>query len=260
MSPDYLVVDGVSKRYRTARGDVVEAIRSFSLTMGQGEFVSLVGPSGCGKSTLLKMIAGVIPTDAGEISIGGRPVRSSGLNANAVKIGMVFQRPSLFPWKTVLDNVLAPIRLMGQCTDPYEARGRELLAMVGLSGFEHRYPHELSGGMQQRASICRALVHDPDILLMDEPFAALDAMTRDQLNLQLASIWQASRKTILFVTHNIPEAVFLSDRVVVLGPRPSVVLDDVRIDLPRPRTIAMRTDARFGELTLRIYRHFGISG
>ena len=260
MNPDYLVVDGVSKHYRTARGDVIEAIQSFTLRVGQGEFVSLVGPSGCGKSTLLKIIAGVIPSDSGQISVGGRPVGSSGPRGESVKIGMVFQKPSLFPWKTLLDNVLAPIRLMGQPTGPYEARARELLAMVGLGGFEHRYPHELSGGMQQRASICRALIHDPDVLLMDEPFAALDAMTRDQLNLQLASIWQTSRKTILFVTHNIQEAVFLADRVVVLGPRPSVILEEVKIDLPRPRTIPMRTEQRFGELTLRIYRHFGISG
>lgn len=260
MSPDYLVVEGVAKRYRTARGDVIEAIRSFSLTVRRGEFVSLVGPSGCGKSTLLKIIAGVIPSDEGRISVAGRPVGSLGRDGAFAKIGMVFQRPSLFPWQTLLGNVLAPIRLMGRPTGPYEARARELLAMVGLEGFEQRYPHELSGGMQQRVAICRALIHDPDVLLMDEPFAALDAMTRDQLNLQLANIWEASRQTILFVTHNIQEAVFLADRVVVLGPRPSVVLDEVAIDLPRPRTIPMRTERRFGELTLRIYRHFGVSG
>lgn len=260
MKSDYLVVDGIAKRYRTARGDVIEAVRRFSLTVRQGEFVALVGPSGCGKSTLLKIVAGVVPSDEGRISVAGRPVGAPGKGGEGAKIGMVFQKPSLFPWQTLLGNVLAPIRLMGQSVKPYEARARELLGMVGLEGFEHRYPHELSGGMQQRVSICRALIHDPDVLLMDEPFAALDAMTRDQLNIQLANIWETSRKTILFVTHNIQEAVFLADRVVVLGPRPSVILDEVDVHLPRPRTIPMRTEKSFGELTLRIYRHFGFSG
>lgn len=258
MGTGYLTVERVSKTYRTAHGELVEAVHDISFTAEQGEFLAIVGPSGCGKSTLLRMIAGALSWDQGIITVNRREVRGEEGRGRPVKIGMVFQKPSLFAWQTVLGNVLAPIRLMGLPTKPYEARARQLLEMAGLRAFEHRYPAELSGGMQQRAAICRALIHDPDLLLMDEPFAALDAMTRDRLNMELLRLWEQSGKTVVFVTHNIQEAVFLADRVLVLSQRPARLLDDVRVGLPRPRTFAMRTEEAFGRLTLKIYEYFGV--
>lgn len=256
MERSFLEIDSVSKRYTTARGGSVEALRDINLMARQGEFVALVGPSGCGKSTLLKMVAGLLTVDEGAIRLGGDPGQGAGETDRAVKVGMVFQRASLFSWLSVLDNVLAPIRLAGESVCPHVEHARDLLRLTGLEGFENRYPRELSGGMQQRASICRALVWDPELLLMDEPFAALDAFTRDKLNVELLRIWEASRKTVLFVTHNIAEAVFLADRVIVLGPRPGRILDDIRITLPRPRTAAVRASEEFGRLNLQVYGYF----
>jgi len=240
--------------YRTASGPV-EALRDISLDVGRGEFVSLVGPSGCGKSTLLRIAAGLRAATAGAVSIDGAPVIRPIAN-----VGMVFQAPVLLKWRTVLDNVLLPAELAGLGAAGYRQRAIELLRLVGLGDFAGKRPHELSGGMQQRASICRALLLDPPLLLMDEPFGALDAMTRDDMNLELLRIWGEDlgaggrRKTILFVTHSIPEAVILSDRVVVMSQRPGSIAAVHSIDLPRPRTVETRACEEFGRLSLAIYR------
>ncbi len=228
----------VEKRYGTDE-DTVLAVEEFSADIEEGEFVSIVGPSGCGKSTLLHLTAGILDPTRGSVTVNGMNVQSSVYEKH--NVGLVFQKPVLLEWRTVLDNVLLPVEIMdenGVLTEDrshYEERARELLSIVDLGGFEDAYPRELSGGMQQRASICRSLVYDPPILLMDEPFGALDKITRDQLNDELLSIWAATNKTVLFVTHNIQEAIYLSDRVIVLSDRPATALDTVSVDLARPR-------------------------
>jgi NitT/TauT family transport system ATP-binding protein len=248
-----IAAEGVSKRYGGTAG--LLALDGVSLTVGSGEFVSILGPSGCGKSTLLRCIAGLEAPSAGEIRVGGRMVRRP-----PESLGMVFQRDILLDWRTILDNLFLPIDFQRQRRAPYEARARELLALFGLEGFEHRYPHELSGGMRQRAAICRALLADPDLLLMDEPFGALDALTRDQLNVELQRIWSSTGKTVVFVTHSIAEAVFLSDRVVVFGPRPGRIVMTLDIDLPRPRRMGIRESPEFGAYCRRIRDLFGEMG
>jgi len=247
---DLIALDRLGMVYSTD-GGAVEALREISFGVGAGELAALVGPSGCGKSTLLRIIAGLRPATSGTVGVGGRPVDGP-LHA----VGMVFQAPVLLKWRRVLDNVLLPAELAGLDSRRYEPRARELLSLVGLDGFADKYPRELSGGMQQRAALCRALLLDPPLLLMDEPFGALDAMTRDELNLELLRVWgegNERRKTIVFVTHSIPEAVFLADRVVVLTPRPGRVASIVPVRLPRPRTIASRASADFGAVTLQIH-------
>jgi NitT/TauT family transport system ATP-binding protein len=218
----------------------LEAIRNVSLDVTANEFVSILGPSGCGKSTLLMMVAGVVNKSAGEISINGTPI--SGPRPD---IGVVFQQPVLLPWRTVIDNVLFPVELLREPRAKYAERAMQLLAMAKIDDFARHLPRHLSGGMRQRVSICRALIHDPGILLMDEPFSALDAITRDEMGLELSYIWQANRKTVLFVTHSIREAAFLSDRVIVMGQRPATVIEEVKIDLPRPRDIGIMESAPF---------------
>jgi NitT/TauT family transport system ATP-binding protein len=220
-----------------------------SLDIAEHEFVSIVGPSGCGKSTLLKIVAGLVPRSAGGVTIHGEEVRNP-----RGDLGMVFQSPVLLPWKTVLQNVLLPVQVRRQPLEAFSGRAKELLALVGLDGFDNRYPHELSGGMQQRAGIVRALICDPDILLMDEPFGALDAITRDQLNIQLMEIWARTQKTVLFVTHGIAEAVFLSDRVIVMSARPGRLIESFTIDLPRPRSVQQMESAAFGSTIVRVRR------
>jgi NitT/TauT family transport system ATP-binding protein len=226
--------------------DQLEAIRDISLDVADGEFVSLLGPSGCGKSTLLMMIAGLTAPTAGEVRIAGAKVTGP-----RRETGVVFQSPVLLPWRTVLDNVLFPVELLKLPRAKYEARALELLRMARIEDFVHALPRQLSGGMKQRAAICRALVHEPSLLLMDEPFSALDAITRDEMGVELLRIWQAYRKTVVFVTHSIREAAFLSDRVLVMGQRPATIIDEVAIDLPRPRHIAMTEDEAFN----RYVRH-----
>jgi NitT/TauT family transport system ATP-binding protein len=218
----------------------LEAIRNVSLDVGANEFVSVLGPSGCGKSTLLMMVAGLIAASEGEITINGTPVV-----APRREVGVVFQQPVLLPWRTVLDNVLFPIELLRLPRAKYQQRAMDLLAMAKIDDFANHLPRQLSGGMRQRAAICRALIHDPSILLMDEPFSALDAITRDEMGVELLRIWQANRKTVVFVTHSIREAVFLSDRVMVMGRRPATIIEEAVIDLPRPRQIAMTEDESF---------------
>jgi NitT/TauT family transport system ATP-binding protein len=229
-----IVIKDVTKWYRSKKGPV-HALAETSLNIEQGEFVSIVGPSGCGKSTLLMIVAGLVPPTAGTISIDGRSVTSPYTN-----LGIMFQRPVLLDWRTVLGNVLIQLELRGIANSSYEDRAVTLLNQVGLAGFERRHPHELSGGMQQRVALCRSLIHDPPILLMDEPFVSLDALTRDQLALDLQELWTKTRKTVLFVTHSITEALFLSDKVVLFTPRPGTIDEIIKVDLPRPRRRAIR--------------------
>lgn len=238
-----LRIKAVRKLYRD-----LEAIRNVSFDVADGEFLSLLGPSGCGKSTLLMMVAGLIDSTEGEIAVNGKAVAGP-----RREVGVVFQQPVLLPWRKVLDNVLFPIELLKLPRAQYEKRAMDLLAMAKIDDFAHHLPRQLSGGMRQRVSICRALIHDPRILLMDEPFSALDALTRDEMGVELLRIWQANRKTVIFVTHSIREAVLLSDRVLVMGRRPSTIVDELAIDLPRPRHIAMTEDESFNRFvrTLR---------
>ncbi len=233
-------IDQVEKRYPARRGEGTLALDELTLSIDSGEFVSLLGPSGCGKSTLLSMVAGLTRPTRGDIAIGGRPIQ-----APYTELGMVFQSDLLLDWRTVIDNVLLQFEMRGIDPRGHREQARALIASVGLTGFEAKHPWELSGGMRQRVAICRALVHDPALLLMDEPFGALDALTREQIQLDLQRIWQSRRKTVLFVTHSIAEAVFLSDRVVVMTPRPGRIHAVLDIALPRPRDLAVRESAQF---------------
>jgi NitT/TauT family transport system ATP-binding protein len=250
-----LRIAGLEKIYQTKDGNDIHALQDINLEVRPTEFISIVGPSGCGKTTLLKILAGVLRRSAGEVVMQGRS-----LSGPSRELGVVFQEPVLLPWRTVLQNVMVPIEVQKRDRVEFEARARQLIAMVGLSGFENKYPSELSGGMQQRVGICRALVHDPSFLLMDEPFGALDAMTRESMNEELQRIWSESRKTVLLVTHSIPEAVYLADRVVVMTPRPGRIVDVIAVDLPRPRTLGMQNTAEFGRFVGRIRRHFSFAG
>lgn len=224
-------------------GDVL-ALDRIDLTITKGEFVSFLGPSGCGKSTMLRCIAGLDRPSTGVLEVGGVPV-----NGPPLDLGLALQRDALLEWADVLDNVLLPADFRGESRQRYEARARDLLGMVGLTDFIHTYPHALSGGMRQRVAICRALLMTPSLLLMDEPFGALDALTRDQLNVDLRKLWAAERMTVVFVTHSITEAVFLSSRVVLFRPRPGQIVDDVEIALPEPRKLAIRETPDFGVFT-----------
>jgi NitT/TauT family transport system ATP-binding protein len=227
--PPLIEVAGVSKIYPSSGGPV-HAVEGVSLEIGDGEFVSVVGPSGCGKSTFLLIIAGLIPASSGEVRIGGRVV-----SRPQTEIGIVFQNPVLLDWRTVLGNVLLQVEARSLDLAAFRPKAQGLLKSVGLEGFEDKYPFELSGGMRQRTAICRALIHDPPLLLMDEPFGALDALTREQMRLDIERLWMQTRKTVLFITHSISEAILLSDRVVVMSPRPGTIERIVQIDLPRPR-------------------------
>jgi NitT/TauT family transport system ATP-binding protein len=234
-----VVLDRVRKIYASG----LEAIREVSFEVGPGEFVSVLGPSGCGKSTLLMMTAGLLDPSGGQIRIRGTPVAGP-----RREVGVVFQSPVLLPWRSVLDNVLLPVEMLRLPRQAYHARARELLAMVKIEDFAGKLPRELSGGMRQRASICRALIHDPAILLMDEPFSALDALTRDQMGLELLRIWERHKKTVVFVTHSIREAVFLSDRVLVMAQRPATITLELDVKLPRPRRLEVEETEEFSRL------------
>jgi NitT/TauT family transport system ATP-binding protein len=240
----------VSKRYASRKGEV-HAVDNVSLTIGSGEFVSIVGPSGCGKSTLLSMIAGLSPPTDGAIQILGMPV-----NGPVHDLGIVFQQHLMLSWRTILNNVLLQIEVRRLSKDKYTARAMELLERVGLGDFADRFPDELSGGMNQRASIVRALIHDPDLLLMDEPFGALDAITRDQMGLDFHQLSREEGKTVLFITHSISEAVFLSNRVVVMSARPGRVEEIVPIDLASERHFEIRDEPEFARYTGHIRRLF----
>ena len=250
----YIEIDGVTKVYQSADGPV-ESLKPLSFSIGNGEFLAIVGPSGCGKSTLLKMVAGLLPVTSGQIRVRGATV-----NGPPDDVGIVFQSPVLLAWRSVLENVMLQIDMRHLGRRAYLPKAAALLELVGLKGFEQRFPWELSGGMQQRASICRALVHDPAVLLMDEPFGALDAMTREKMNLELQRIWYETRKTVMFITHSIPEAVFLADRVLVMSERPGTIAAIYDVPLARPRSLRAMGEAPFIELTQTIRRHFYAQG
>jgi NitT/TauT family transport system ATP-binding protein len=244
-------LSGVSKTYRTRDGDV-PSLRPLDFDINEGEFFVVVGPSGCGKSTLLKLISGLLPPTSGEILVEGEKVTKP--------LGIVFQNALLLPWRNILSNVMLPIDMKRLPRQKYLERAKALLKLVGLEGFEKKLPWQLSGGMQQRASICRALVHDPKIMLMDEPFGALDALTRERMNVELMRIQRETKKTVLLITHSIPEAVFLADRVLVMTERPGAVAAIYDVPLPRPRSLDVMADPVFTELVQRIRKHFFSQG
>ena len=249
----FIRINGLRKVYHKGDAEFL-AISNASFEVAAGDLVALVGPSGCGKTTLLKILAGLQDYDSGEVQIGSAahpfdPSRD---------IGMVFQQALLLKWRRVLQNVMLPAEILGLPIRESRERARELLAMVGLVGFEDKYPYELSGGMQQRAAIARALIHDPKLILMDEPFGALDALTREKMNLELLNIWKRSGKTIVFVTHGIAEAVFLGTRVIVLTAAPARMADNIKVELPEPRTLDVKTSEMFGEYSRRIYHLLGL--
>lgn len=252
---DLITIKDLKKVYSSRTGPV-HALGPMGFSVKQGEFISIVGPSGCGKSTLLLLVAGLLEYEQGQIQIGGSIVTSP-----QTDIGIVFQTPVLVDWRDVLGNVLLQIEMRKLKTANYVDRAKELLSSVGLQDFLNRYPFELSGGMQQRTAFCRALIHDPSLVLMDEPLGALDAMTREQLRVDLEQLWLRTKKTVLFVTHSIPESIQLSDRVVVFTPRPGLIERVIDIDLPRPRNMAVRESPEFQhyvhELT-SIFMGFGV--
>ena len=241
----FLQIKNVAKTYVSARGDVA-ALEDINLDIRAAEFISILGPSGCGKTTLLRCLAGLDQPSAGEISIAGKVVAGPPDN-----LGVVFQRDILLDWRTVLQNVLLPVEVYRLKMSEWTPKALQSLDLLGLKGFEHRYPWELSGGMRQRVAISRALLLNPTLLLMDEPFGALDAMTRDELNLELQRIWMADSKTVVFVTHSIMEAVFLADRVVVMSRSPGRIADVIDVDLARPRELAIRETDEFTRLCRR---------
>ena len=253
MTEPFIHLRNVRKVYRT-RGEEFLAVSDATMDITAGELVSLVGPSGCGKTTLLKILAGLLPHDGGEVAIGNEahpfdPGRD---------VGMVFQQSLLLKWRRILENILLPAEILGLPKRESRERARDLLHLVGLDGCEEKYPFELSGGMQQRAAIARSLIHDPQVILMDEPFGALDALTREKMNLELLRIWSESRKTIVFVTHSIQEAVFLGSRCAVLTAGPARMAGNFEIALPYPRTLDMKTQESFGGYTRRIYHLLGM--
>ena len=239
-------LEGVSKQF--AQGKTV-ALQGIDLSIAKGEFVSLIGPSGCGKSTLLRIVGDLIEPSGGRVTVHGKTARQAREDRD---YGIVFQNAVLYDWRTVSKNISLPLEMLGWSRDRRKARVQEMLELVELVGFESSRPWQLSGGMQQRVSIARALSFDPSLLLMDEPFGALDEMTRERLNLELLRIWEAAGSTVLFVTHSIPEAVFLSTRVVVMSARPGRIAEIVPVDLSHPRTVATREDARFFELVTAV--------
>ncbi|MGA1329893.1 MAG: ABC transporter ATP-binding protein [Candidatus Nanopelagicales bacterium] len=250
----WISVSQLHKIYKTRAGGSTHALADINFNVRKGEFISIVGPSGCGKTTLLNILAGLITKTEGSAKVSGQEVSKP-----LPEIGMVFQAPTLLPWRTILENVMVPIEVQRRDKKHYKSVAMDLLKLVGLDGFEDKYPNELSGGMQQRAGICRALVHSPSVLLMDEPFGALDAMTREYMNLELLRIWKESNQTIALVTHSITEAVFLSDRVIVMSPRPGRIAEIISIDLPRPRTLDMMTSDAAGAYVQRIRHYFNSS-
>jgi NitT/TauT family transport system ATP-binding protein len=249
----YIRLENLGKVYDTEKGPV-EACAEVNLEIRESEFVAIVGPSGCGKTTIMKMVAGLVPYTSGTITVGGKRV-----DRPQTDVGIVFQEPVLLDWRDVLANVMLQVDIRRLERAKYEPVARHLLEATGLTGFEDRRPYELSGGMRQRVSICRALVHDPPLLLMDEPFGALDALTREQISMDIQRVWMEKRKTALHITHSIPEAVLLADRVVVMSPRPGRIVEIIDIDLPRPRRLD-KLPPLFNEYSGRIRDIFKAKG
>ena len=243
----YISVKNLEKEYITSTGEIVHALSDINLDIFEGEFITVVGPSGCGKSTLLKILSGLLAKTSGVATLN-----NTAIEGPRNDVGIVFQDPVLLLWRTVLQNTLLPSEILNLDSEVTIKRAKELINLVGLDGFEDKFPHELSGGMKQRNSIIRALIHDPSLLLMDEPFGALDAMTREQMNLELQRIWLESKKTVFFITHSIPEAVFLGDRIVVMTARPGKIAEIIPVDIPRPRDLKTMGDPEFVSLTQRI--------
>jgi NitT/TauT family transport system ATP-binding protein len=246
--PAYITGRNVNLTFRPLNRSPVRALYGFDIDVNEGEFLSIVGPSGCGKSTFLNVLLGLIKPDSGDLRMHGRPIAGPGQDR-----AMVFQEFGLLPWRTVQNNIELGLELKGVAAEARHKASRHFINMVGLSGFEGHYPHELSGGMKQRVGLARALATDPDVLLMDEPFAALDAQTRDLMQVELLRIWQEAKKTVLFVTHQIDEAIYLSDRVMVMTKRPGHAKKIVPIRLPRPRDYEMRVTPEFNDLKLEIW-------
>jgi NitT/TauT family transport system ATP-binding protein len=244
-----LQVSAIGMTYQAPGRSSVEALRDITLNFERGEFAAIVGASGSGKSTLLRIIDGLLKPTAGTVFVDGRPVTGPGRDR-----AMVFQQDSLLPWKTVIDNVAYGLTLAGTGRQEAHGHARKFIDLAGLGGFEHHYPHQLSGGMRQRVNVARALAVDPEILLLDEPFAALDAQTREIMQTELLKIWNADRKTVLLITHQIDEAVFLADRVIVFSARPGTVREEIRIDLPRPRELGVKRTPEFTRLVDRVWR------
>ncbi|HEY61830.1 MAG TPA: ABC transporter ATP-binding protein [Anaerolineae bacterium] len=253
MTEPYIQLKNVDKIYLT-KTDAIEAVRDVTFDINESELVAIVGPSGCGKTTILKMVAGLVSHTGGTITIGGKIV-----DRPQTDLGIIFQDAVLLDWQDVLSNVLIQINIRGMDQSEYEQKARELLKDVGLDGFETKKPYELSGGMKQRVSICRALVHEPPLLLMDEPFGSLDALTREQISMDIQRLWMEERKTALLITHSIPEAVLLADRVIIMSPRPGRIVDIKKIDLPRPRRWDS-LDMKFNEYTGEIRKVFQQQG
>ncbi|MDT2022404.1 ABC transporter ATP-binding protein [Methylocella sp. CPCC 101449] len=254
-SDAYISIQGLSKTF-AGRNGTVQALTDINLDIADGEFVSVIGPSGCGKSTLLMLLAGLEPKTGGSLAIGGRPVTTPD-----PELGVVFQQDVLLEWRSALENIVLQAEIRGLDKKAATQRAKELLAMVDLARFADAYPYELSGGMRQRVSICRALLHEPRLLLMDEPFGALDALTRDQLQIDLLRLWSRRKMTVLFITHSISEAVFLSDRIVVMSPRPGRIEKIITVDLPRPRRLAMRESEaflKFNHEVTDVFRSLGV--
>ncbi|WP_354103582.1 ABC transporter ATP-binding protein [Bradyrhizobium sp. LB14.3] len=249
----FISLRGVRKIYRS-RGAEFLAVSDVTMDVQEGELVSLVGPSGCGKTTVMKILAGLHGADGGTVKIGNAKSRFDPTR----DVGMVFQQALLLKWRTILDNVLLPAEIVGLPIKAARERARDLLDLVGLAGYEEKYPRELSGGMQQRTAIARAFIHDPKLILMDEPFGALDALTREQMNLEMLRIWRESGKTIIFVTHSIQEAVFLSSHCAVLTAGPAKMADYFPIDLPFPRDLPLKTTDAFGAYARRVYEKLGL--
>ena len=252
---DFIKISGLWKRFGSSEADGVTALADLNVSLARGSFTTIVGPSGCGKSTLLRIVSGLLDYSEGAVSLDGQAI--SGTRRD---VGMVFQSSILLPWRTILDNVMLPAEVLGLDRVEAKSRALSLLKMVGLESFENKLPSQLSGGMQQRASIARALLHDPKILLMDEPFGALDALTREQMNMELQRIWLESGKTIILITHSIAEAIFLGDTVLVMTPRPGTLARTIPVVLPRPRNLDVMSEPAFAAAAHEIrdlFQHVG---
>lgn len=253
--PPMIKAHALSKVFRSAGSKPVHALKELDFGIERGQFISVIGQSGCGKSTLLKILAGLVRHSSGSLAINGRPV-----DGPSPECAVVFQSPVLFPWRTVLQNVLLPIEFKRLPVREYRDRALSILKLVGLQDFVSRYPYELSGGMQQRVAIARALIQEPSLMLMDEPFGALDAMTREQMNLELLRLWSHTKNTVVFITHSVSEAIFLSDRVIAMTARPGAIAEIVDIDLPRPRDLSVINTAEFGHYAERLRNHLQATG
>jgi NitT/TauT family transport system ATP-binding protein len=249
-----LSIEGLGVTYLGSKGQV-QALDGLGMTIEEGEFVAVLGPSGCGKSTLLKIVSGLLMPTEGRVVLNGAEIRGP-----QAEVGIVFQQPTLLPWKTVLDNVLVPIRALGKNPATYRDKALGLLRLAGIEEFAYHYPNELSGGMQQRVGIVRGMINDPQLLLMDEPFSALDAMTRERMGAELQTIWMEAQKAVLFITHSIQEAVLLADRIIVLSERPGRVVEVLKVDLERPRLAHVVTSPRFTELYAHLRDLFHVDG